>query len=877
MFFYNVMSMVKSLAIAILLLNYFSVNAQTNDLKGRIIDSLGSPLSKATITFSPKDGGKVRRTITNDLGYFSISKKESNSFKMIFSMLGYKNSLLDSKDIAKADSINITLYETSIIIDEISVISHPKHPILISKDTISYDLASFKGKDDKFLFETLSRIKGVRVNELGQVYAHGEKVTKITLNEEEIFNGDVGLLTRNLPIDLLETAEIINDYGKESEITGIKNNYTKSLNIQSKKPSLKGIFGELNLGLGTEKTYIANGTANYFDEKNQISLTAGTNNINKSNMLGASLMQSGSGTQLGQEGKNRVTNFSFNGRTKLNENSQLYINADQNNSLNKSFGEIRSTSIQQNSDIHYNEDFQRVSKDINRRFNLRYDFSNSRFSINISPFIKTTKGSYDEQRESIFFNDSDSLRNYSIIKDHSKNALGIDGSVHYKFNKPKRTIGFTIRTENEKNNEDQSIYNAYNRSIEPLSLTFYDIRNKNIFDPRLTYTEPLGKKGILEISYKHSQNIEKFNRNSYNENEKIVDSLSGVNDARTIHSHLNARVQYQHKKLIYDITFSYQNDYLKTKERDYSNKNISYKKLLPSLQLTYQFSTQRNIVFSAKQFYNLPSIYQIITIPTITDPLFVYTGNSDLNSENNKQINIGYKSMNPITGSIFRVNADYIITDNKITSNSSLLLDGEAQQYITLSNINGYKRFGIDYYYSKTISSTKVLDFIGRFNRDNNPQYINNTLNFGKNINVNQSVKLLWQLTKSISINPSVMYRLMNVQYGIEQTKIPSINTFNLLLDMSFSKGNFMTRISGNKFINTGFNSKSYNNFILNADLSYKILKGYCTINLEASDILNNNTGIRRNINNNTISDLSVNRLSRYIMLSLKYKIGNFK
>ena len=46
------------------------------------------------------------------------------------------------------------------------------------------------------------------------------------LNDEEIFNGD-GLLTRNLPIDLLETAELVNDYGKESTITGIKGEPTK--------------------------------------------------------------------------------------------------------------------------------------------------------------------------------------------------------------------------------------------------------------------------------------------------------------------------------------------------------------------------------------------------------------------------------------------------------------------------------------------------------------------------------------------------------------------------------------------------------------------------------------------------------------------------
>lgn len=77
----------------------------------------------------------------------------------------------------------------------------------------------------------------------GEVYSHDTKVTKIMLNDEEIFNGNVVLLTRNIPVDLLKTAEIINDYGNESIITGIKGEPSKTLNIHTKRPNTKGLFG----------------------------------------------------------------------------------------------------------------------------------------------------------------------------------------------------------------------------------------------------------------------------------------------------------------------------------------------------------------------------------------------------------------------------------------------------------------------------------------------------------------------------------------------------------------------------------------------------------------------------------------------------------
>lgn len=873
----HVMPSIKWRALAIFMLFCTVTKAQNDDLRGRVTDSLGIALEKATITFSPKDGGKVRRTITNNQGYFSIQKKGSKTYSVMFSMIGFKRDTLSSKQIAKLDSIEVTLHETSLMLEEVMVISHPQHPILISKDTISYDLASFAGKDDRYLSETLSRIKGLRVSQNGDVYAEGQKVTKIMLNDEEIFDGDVGLLTRNLPIDLLETAELVNDYGKESTITGIKGEPTKIINIHTKNPSVKGGFGELNAGAGSKKTYNLNGTANYFDDKNQLSVTAGTNNVNKLNMLGSSVMDNSATSHVGQEGINRATNFAVNARTKINEGSQLYVSADQSNSFNRSFGESRTTTVQQGDDIDYTEDFARSSKDRVRRFNLRYDLSNSRFAVNVSPFIRSGKQRRDEQRDALFITTSDSARNYILNQHGTQDAIGLDGSVHYKFNKPKRTLAFKVKSEKEKLNERQSIYNDFNKAFDPLNLNVGDIRNRSVISPTIAYTEPVGKNGILELAYNRNEITEELERNTSDQTENAVDSLSGLITSKIVRNHLDARFQYQQQKWFYDIMLSYQNDYLKTNDQSQSRTTIDYKKLLPSLQITYQFSNQKSITLAGKQFYNLPAVYQIISIPTMTDPLFVYTGNLNLQAENNTQATLSYKAMNALTGSVFRANVDFVMTDNKITSNSAQLIEGEAQQYISLLNVDGYKRIGADYYFSKTLKNHKVIDLSGRFTYDNNPQYINSELNFGKNINIHQTVKLLWPVTKSLHLNPAVMYRLTDIEYGIEQADIAPISTVNLLMDIAYTQGKFSTRLGANKFINSGFSGNSYNNFIVNANVSYKVLEGACTLNLEVSDLLNNNTGIRRSIHNNTVSDLYVNRLSRYVMFSVNYKLGNLK
>jgi hypothetical protein len=863
----------------IFLLASFFAKAQNNDnLNGKVIDSIGNALEKTTITFIPLDGGKMRRTITNGKGDFSISKKGSKKFKVLFSMIGFGTDTLQSRNVGLLDSVTIKLYQRTFQLEEVMVISHPKHPILVRKDTVSYDLASFSGKNDRYLSETLSRIKGLRVNERGEVFAQGEKISKITLNDEEIFNGDVGLLTRNLPLELLESAEVINDYGKESTITGIKGASTKTLNIHTKAPTLAGGFGELQGGIGSRETYTAGGTANYFDKKNQFSATAGTNNINKPNMLGSSVFDNSTSMQALQEGLNRATNFSFNGRTKFGQSSQLFLSAEQANTFNRTFGEGRTTTVQQNDNIDYTENFARTAKDRSRKFNFRYDLSTSRFAVNVSPWIRSLKQERNEQRDAIFLMSLDSARNYDLQSSNKEDGLGIDASVYYKFNKAKRTFAVKLLSDKVQQDEVQNIINDFNSAFEPLNLNVGNRRDKTNISPTVSYTEPLGKNGILEFSYNRNDNRDNLKRNAQNEDGHTVDTLSGNVDSRIVKNHYDSRFQYQAKKWLYDMTLSYQDDYLTTDS--YINGSATkngYSKLFPSVQVTYFMTAEKSITLTGKKFNTLPATYQVVSIPTLTDPLFVRVGNADLRPESNLQASLSFKSMNAIKGSILRANLEYTATDDKITASSAQVIEGKAQQFVSLSNADGYKRLSADYFFSKSFSGNKAIDLSGRLTYDNNPQYINNEFTTGKNLNLHQSVKFLWPVSRSLNLNPAVMYRLMDVDYGIEEMQLSPISTLNLLLDVAYNKGNFSSRLGANKFINSGFAGNDLNNFIINTNISYKIFKGACLLSLEVQDLLNNNTGIRRSVSNNTVSDLYVNRLSRYFMFSINYKIGSFK
>jgi hypothetical protein len=80
------------------------------------------------------------------------------------------------------------------------------------------------------------------------------------------------------------------------------------------------------------------------------------------------------------------------------------------------------------------------------------------------------------------------------------------------------------------------------------------------------------------------------------------------------------------------------------------------------------------------------------------------------------------------------------------------------------------------------------------------------------------------------------------------------------------------------KSINYGFsNAASVNPFIINLYTEYRFLKGKkATIRFQGFDLLNENTGITRTINETTISDRRDNRLARYFLLSFNYRLQKF-
>ncbi|QKJ32437.1 carboxypeptidase-like regulatory domain-containing protein [Mucilaginibacter mali] len=95
-----------------------------------------------------------------------------------------------------------------------------------------------KVKPNATLAELLKKMEGIEVDSNGNLTAKGRAVTKVRLNGKDYTGADVQQAVKNLPADIIEKAQVIDDYGDQAAKTGIKTgDPAKVLSIATRKQS----------------------------------------------------------------------------------------------------------------------------------------------------------------------------------------------------------------------------------------------------------------------------------------------------------------------------------------------------------------------------------------------------------------------------------------------------------------------------------------------------------------------------------------------------------------------------------------------------------------------------------------------------------------
>src|SRR5690606_24073936 len=106
-------------------------------------------------------------------------------------------------------------------------------------------------------------------------------VTRARINGKDFFGGDIKAAIQNLPAEIVDRIQIVDDYGDMANITGNRSgDPERVLNLQIAPDKNNGDFGNFRVGGGTDERYQVTGSYGKFKEGMQLSVLGNLNNVN---------------------------------------------------------------------------------------------------------------------------------------------------------------------------------------------------------------------------------------------------------------------------------------------------------------------------------------------------------------------------------------------------------------------------------------------------------------------------------------------------------------------------------------------------------------------------------------------------------------------
>ncbi len=882
---------------------------ESKSVRGVLQDTTGLSVISATVKLtSPSD---TLYSSSDVDGNFSFSAVKADHFTILINSLGFESINKEYQFNANQNSLDlgtITMKAGSQILQDVTVQGNPL--IVVKEDTLEYRAKDYNLRENAVTEDLLKKLDGVEVDKDGNIKAQGEAITRVRINGKDFFGGDVKTATKNLPAEVIERIQIIDDYGDQANLTGNRSgDPERVLNIQISPDKNKGDFGTFRAGGGNEERYQGTASYNSFTESRQFSALGNLNNVNAPlfdfQTRGSGARRGpggggfgGGGFRGGQNGLTNVGSIGINYRkTLFDEKLTTYGNYSYSHSdnitLRNDFNEYQYANPVINSLVSRQNNIGN-----NHRFDWNFEYKpNDKNYFKLSPTFSIS----NTDAESLYNEDfkTDNVLNNIVsrnnINDSRSPNIGISGLYNRRLNDKGRNLFMNFSLNNSKtlSDRDEIVNTVSYLSGNPDSLyqrQLIDLNNKRLNGGvSLSYTEPFTDKSGLEFGYDY--NFAKYDNSRMAFNSDI-DGITTPNwDNTNVYDYtfntnrFTLTYRYRGEKLIYSLGASAQPSLLKGNtviEGNNTTISRSAVNYAPVARFEYKFSRTKGINISYSGRSNEPGFSQLQPIRDISNPQFPVTGNPNLDAEFIHDVRLRYNNFNTQTGTTFFVMLSGSKTDNKIVSSrvSSLSdLYGRVQETNYL-NTNGFYNTRGFYSLSKAFNKRKyVISANGSANFNNNVSFVDNEKNFAKNWVLSQGLNFQVNLGEWLEVMPGVNYTFNTTQNTITTRPAQDISTWSMNLNSKlYIVPTLLWGLELSKMSNNGYSTDiGANPLIINSYIEKEFFKGkQGAIRLHAFDLLNQQVNISRTITDNGTLDSRTNRLARYFMLSLTYKFQKF-
>ncbi|MFV0247751.1 MAG: outer membrane beta-barrel protein [Tenacibaculum sp.] len=860
-----------------------------------------------------KDSSVVSYTISKRNGDFLLEGKTFyKNLKLIVSYIGMKSYtktlLLNEQSSYHLGKIN--LIEQNNLLNAVVVKSTP--PILIKKDTLEFNVKSFKTKKDANVEELLKKLPGVEVDQDGKITANGKPVNKLLVNGKPFFGNDPSITTKNLSKDIVEKIQITDTKTKAEAFTGEKGDReNKTINLTIKKEHNRGWFGRVAAGIGTDKRYEGATMINRFSNDQRISLLASNNNINSPGfsfgeirkMFGGreSTIYYGNGS-FNRFGNNRGivnsktigTNYADTYKENLDVNLNYFYSGSVSNNDSKKSRE----NILPDGRYFSNTTSSSFNENNNHRINTEFDIEiDSTFLININPKFtanraeetyKNTEQSFDAER--VLTNQSKVNTSKKIKADNFNNKITLTKKLGNKGAFVKASL---INQINKSHSENYNLSTSETFGDDAFVIDRNQFisgeNNLNSIITQVAYRYPIiAKKFFLDLTYDYfsyeRENIKStFDFDESTELYSLFNKELSTNfTSDDISKTPSVKIEYNNKKLSFNFRSGILNRSLKNKDelRPELNFKKDFSSLILDTDLRYTLDSKAVISLNYDIKSRTPSIKQLNPFTDISNPLNIISGNPSLKPIETHSLFINFNKFNwqKRTGLYFFISGN--IVRNQVVSKS--VVDENLKKTTSYENVNGgFNTWGmINYRISIKLDSVSTIKLGGgsSVSATQNINFFNDVKYKSTTYNIRPNLLLTFQWNKVVTIEPNYRLSLSKTSYDLDSFNEQNITQHNLrvLLRIHFPK-----KMEWSNDIKYSYNpnvvgfKKSL--WFWNSTLAYSVLKDKGTITLKAYDLLNQNNNVIRRASNNYIEDSESTVLQQYFMLGFSWKFNSKK
>ena len=926
----------KKLALLIsIIVMSVTIQAQHN-LSGTILSKTdGAPVEMATVrlfayhqTAQGTDSTLVQGAQTTYDGIFILNNIRQGEYKLIISSVGFaeitKTIQMPNHDL---DMPTIRLEEQVQHLAEVSVQGRAAE-MTVKGDTIEYNTAAYQVSETATVEELLKKMNGVEVDKEGNVTINGEEIKSVRIDGKKFFGDDVQTATKNIPAEMIEKIQVIDEKSEMAKLTGFEDDETERIiNLSLKKNRKKGVFGNYSGALGADMVadngkwfdydshflendarYNANIFTNLLLGESQTTIIGGANNTNEIRSRRGRGWSGGQNAGItASENLGVNTNIDLTGKLeKKDEKTELLLGGDA--TLNHSTNDTRTQSQKES----YSEEATYIDQDSTNKITRAWDAQmrlemeyqiDSMNKIILRPQISYSNSRYAQtndytyERDSVLINDG--YQNQNSLQEEI--SASMRATYNHKFAKPGRTL--TMRANvtfknTEKNDTTYAFDNLSNTAL--VDQNTFSTNNALSYSLRTSYVEPIyGKNHFLETVLSLSGS----NRNSVKDQYSMMDgayqydsvySNALSNNMYTEQLELNYRWVSEKIDLTAGARVLATQTYSKTYYGGILARDTLYNRWnwSPNVRFRYKFGQKEFARIVYRGNVNQPTIQQMEPVRNNSDAMNETVGNLGLNPAFSHNIFAMYSKFNQEKFSSIMTGFRASLTQDALTNNT--IYDKTGKRYMQTVNAEMIPwNIGADFM-SNTPFCKKMFQFHSRTAVSYNQRvaYVLREQDADEIAQLIAADQLpLGDASKTgnfrMSSDLTLRFTHKIVDIGVKNTNVYSL-THNSLNKKNISHiGDWI--ITGDVTFHL---PKSWN---IATDVSYTSRHGYqgltdvneliwnfsldktwanSTLTLKVYDLLNDKKNIVQTVNETSVSYQKFNTLPTYFMLTYTYKLN---